>query len=129
MISFKEEIEGIYTHANTEFRQMVYDENFASRVKQLMETKTEFDEKKMFGGLTFMVNGHMAVGVLKNDFVVRIGPDQYGDALQMPNTRKMDFTGRSIKGMVYVNLKTLDDENLNTWIDKSLNFVNSLEPK
>ena len=108
---------------------MVYDENFASRVRQLLETKTDFNEKKMFGGLTFMVNGHMAVGVMAKDFVVRIGLDQYEDALKKPNTRKMDFTGRSLKGMVYITLETLDEKKLNMWIDKSLKFVNSMEPK
>jgi hypothetical protein len=84
----------------------------------------------MFGGLTFMVSGHMCCGIVGEDLVVRVGPDWYEKALALPNARAMDFTGREMKGFVYVGppgYRTTVD--LRRWIKRGLRFVQSLPPK
>jgi TfoX/Sxy family transcriptional regulator of competence genes len=81
-------------------------------------------EKKMFGGLCFMVGGSMCCGLTKTDFMVRVGPEQYEDALAQPHARPMDFTGRPLKGMVYVAPQGLrSDAALARWIKRGLAFV------
>src|SRR5712691_3014080 len=81
---------------------MSYDEKTADRVRRILSTRGDVVEKKMFGGLCFMVNGSMCCGLTKTDFMVRVGPDQYEEALAQPHARPMDFTGRPLAGMVYV---------------------------
>ena len=84
---------------------MAYDETLAERVRQVMESHLSVAEKKMFGGLTFMLQGHMYCGVLKEDLVLRLGPDGAAEALAEPHARPMPFTGKPMKGMVYVSTK------------------------
>jgi len=79
-----------------------YDEKLAARVRKVLAGRTDVVEKKMFGGLCFMVNGAMCCGLTKTDLMVRFGPVQYDDALAEPHARPMDFTGRPLAGMVYV---------------------------
>ena len=84
----------------------------------------------MFGGLAFLFNGHMCCGVSRDDLMVRVGPEQHADALAEPGARPMDFTGRPLRGYVYVD----DSGHQNTarlasWIERSLRFVESLPPK
>jgi TfoX/Sxy family transcriptional regulator of competence genes len=81
---------------------MSYDEKLATRVRKALGVRDDVVEKKMFGGLCFMVNGSMCCGLTKTDFMVRVGPARYNEALAEPHARPMDFTGRSLKGMVYV---------------------------
>jgi TfoX/Sxy family transcriptional regulator of competence genes len=81
---------------------MSYDEQLAARIRATLRTRTDVVEKKMFGGLCFMVNGKMCCGLTKTDFMVRVGSMHYEDALSQPHARPMDFTGRPLKGMVYV---------------------------
>ncbi len=81
---------------------MSYDEALATRVRKVLSKRADVVEKKMFGGLCFMVNGAMCCGLTKTDFMVRVGPAQYADALAQPHARPMDFTGRPLAGMVYV---------------------------
>ena len=81
---------------------MAYDEKLADRVREVLQRRRGVSEKKMFGGLAFLVNGHMACGVQGDDLMVRVGPDAYDAALKKAGTRPMDFTGRPLKGMVYV---------------------------
>ncbi len=84
----------------------------------------------MFGGLAFMVQGNMACGVTKNDFVVRVGPERYTEALLMPNTKEMDFTGRPMKGMVYVDEPGYaEDAALERWVRMGLDYALSLPAK
>jgi DNA-3-methyladenine glycosylase I len=103
---------------------MSYDEKLAVRIRVLLSDRDDVVEKKMFGGLCFMVNGAMCCGLTKSDFMVRVGADQYDDALAQPNARPMDFTGRPLKGMVYVapvGLRT--DAALARWVRRGLAFV------
>jgi TfoX/Sxy family transcriptional regulator of competence genes len=86
--------------------------------------------RKMFGGLAFMVNGHMCCGIVGRDFVVRTGPDEYKAALSQPHARPMDFTGRPMRGLVYVAAPGYrSTRNLNAWVRRGLQFVQSLQPK
>jgi hypothetical protein len=81
----------------------------------------------MFGGLAFMVNGHMCCGVVGGDLVVRTGPDGYKEAVSLPHARPMDFTGRTMLGFVYVGPPGYrSSRGLKTWIQRGLKFVSSL---
>jgi len=81
---------------------LAYDEKLAGRVRNLLAGRKGFDEKKMFGGLCFMLEGKMICGVLKEDLVLRVGPEKYQAALARPHVRPMDFTGRPLKGFLFV---------------------------
>jgi hypothetical protein len=103
---------------------MSYDEHLATRIRKHLAGRTDVVEKRMFGGLCFMVGGAMCCGLTKTDFMVRVGPDRYDDALAQPHTRPMDFTGRPLKGMVYVGPEGLRTEAaLATWVRRGLAFV------
>lgn len=81
---------------------MSYDEALALRIRALLADRSDVVERKMCGGLCFMVNGRMCCGLTKTDFMVRVGPEQYEEALSRPHARPMDFTGRPLTGMVHV---------------------------
>ena len=109
---------------------MAYDERLAKRVRALLKGPRALVEKKMFGGLAYLSNGKMVAGILKNDLVVRVGPDATDRALREPHTRPMDFTGKPMKGYVFVGpggVKTAPQ--LREWLTKGLNFVAGLPPR
>ena len=109
---------------------MAYDEGLAQRIREVFDGSTGVDEKKMFGGIAFMVEGNMCVGVVGEELMVRVGPDRYQDSLTQPDAREMDFTGRAMKGMVYVGTDGIDsDDDLKSWVDRGLAFVTTLPPK
>ena len=109
---------------------MSYDETLASRIRAVLGDRTDVVEKKMFGGLCFMVGGAMCCGLTKADFMVRVGSDQYDDALAQPHARPMDFTGRPLAGMVYVAPEGLRTRpTLAKWVGRGVTFVSSLPPK
>jgi TfoX/Sxy family transcriptional regulator of competence genes len=81
---------------------MTYDEALAARVRRALGSRADIDERKMFGGLAFLVGGKMFCGVVDRDLMVRVGPDRYAAALDEPHVRPMDFTGRPMVGYVYV---------------------------
>lgn len=109
---------------------MAYDEAVADRIRKLLANQKSLGERKMFGGLAFMVNGHMAVGVNAGNLMVRVGPDAHAGALAQPHARPMDFTGRPMKGFVFVDPPGYaDDKALATWVDRGVVFVTSLPPK
>ena len=81
---------------------MAYDEKLAYRIRRLLP-RAKVEEKKMMGGLTFMVNGKMCVGILKDNLMARIGPDVYELALHKKGCREMNFTGKPMKGFVFVD--------------------------
>ena len=103
---------------------MAYDENLADRISQsLHEKKVQFIDKKMMGGLCFMVDDKMCVGIIKDSLMARIDPEVYKDALTKKGCKEMDFTGRSMKGFVYVDPEGIDlDDDLNHWLELALEF-------
>jgi len=109
---------------------MAYDEKLADRVREILRRRRGVEEKKMFGGLAFLVNGHMACGIIDEDLMVRVGPEAYEASLKKPGARPMDFTGRPMKGMVYVAASALRrTSSLEAWVKKGLKHARSLPPK
>ena len=107
---------------------MAYDERLADRVRDVLAER-EVREQKMFGGLAFMVCGHMCVGLLGDELMVRVGPEAYADALRRPGAREMDFTGRPMRGLVMVGPDALGGRALRTWVQRGLDYVDTLPPK
>jgi TfoX/Sxy family transcriptional regulator of competence genes len=103
---------------------MAYDEFLADRIKQVFnEKRIAFEAKSMMGGLCFMVDDKMCCGVVKEKLMARIGPDAYQDALSKPGCIEMNFTGRPMKGMVFVENEGIDmDEELDYWIELCLDY-------
>ena len=109
---------------------MAFDEQLAERIRETLSDHDGVAERHMFGGLAFMVDGHMCVGVVRGDLMVRVGPEQHQQALGKPHARTMDFTGRPMKGFVYVAPDGVaSDRDLEAWLDLGLRFVASLPPK
>lgn len=109
---------------------MAYDQELADRVRDALDDAgADAVEQSMFGGLAFMVRGHMTVGIVGDDLIVRVGPEGYEDALANPSARPMDFTGRPMTGMVFVAHTNLDDTALEAWIRRGLTFTTTLPPK
>src|SRR5712671_6548944 len=106
---------------------MSFDESLAQRVRNILAEECRAKERRMFGGLAFMVNGHMCCGIVGEDLVVRVGAAAHKQALSRPHTRAMDFTGRPMKGFVYVDSGGYRTKiSLKTWIKRGLRFVLSL---
>ena len=109
---------------------MAYNEILAQRVFQSLSARYPTTPMKMFGGMAFLLNGKMCCGTINDDLVVRVGPESYEDALQEPYTRPMDFTGRPMKGMVYVSpAGYTTDRALRLWIERAMQCVTSLGDK
>jgi TfoX/Sxy family transcriptional regulator of competence genes len=109
---------------------MAYDKGVAERLREVYEDVPNVVEKKMFGGVAFMVDGHMSCGVNQESIMVRVGPAQYADALKKPHAREMDFTGKPLKGFVYIDPDGFEsDEALISWVKLSLDFVATLPSK
>ena len=109
---------------------MAYDEKLADRIRAVLKRRRGVSEKKMFGGLAFMVKGHMVCGVIGDDLMVRVGPDAYEAALKKAGARPMDFTGRPMKGMVYVGPRGHKRApSLKAWVEQGLSHARSLPPK
>ena len=90
----------------------------------------EVAERKMFGGLAFLQRGNMVCGVVKADLMLRLGPQAAAEALAQPHTRPMDFTGKPLKSMIYVDAAGIDsDESLQRWVETALAFARTLPPK
>jgi TfoX/Sxy family transcriptional regulator of competence genes len=102
-------------------RVVAYDLHLADRIRPILKSACKFSERKMFGGLAFMVNDRMCCGVLKSDLVLRLTPKEAAACLRLPHTRPMDFTGRPMKSMIYVDASGTDsDEALAAWVEISL---------
>jgi len=109
---------------------LAYNEKLAQRIRESLKDKYQITEKRMFGGLSFLLNGNMCCGVINDSLMVRVGPDDYEDALTEQHTRQMDFTGRPLKGFVYVDPEGLTtEESLLKWIDRGIKFASSLPSK
>jgi len=109
---------------------MPFDEKLANRIRKILVGFDGVSEKKMFGGLCFLVNGNMAFGLVNDDLMIRVGPESYENMLAQPNVRKMDFTGKPLKGFLYVGTKGTDtDKDLRNWVSKGIEFAKSLPAK
>lgn len=109
---------------------MAYDEGLAQRIRECLQHQDDVVEKKMFGGLCFMVTSHMCCGIVNDTLMARVGPDQYEKSLARKYVSEMDFTGKAMKGLVYVAPEGLgSDKALCRWVETCLKFVMSLPPK
>ena len=81
---------------------MPHDEGLAQRLREQFQGRSDVEEKKMFGGLCFMLSNHMCCGIVKETLMARVGPDNYEKCLAKKHAKEMDFTGKTMKGMVYV---------------------------
>jgi TfoX/Sxy family transcriptional regulator of competence genes len=106
---------------------MAYDEQLARRIRKILRRRDGVTEKKMFGGLSFLLHGKMCCGVLQNDLVVRIQPEDYEAALKESYVRPMDFTGRPLKGFIYIGPEGYQTEkDLSRWIEHGVEFASSI---
>ncbi len=109
---------------------MAFDEALADRIRDLLGPRADVTERRMFGGIAFMVAGNMAVGIVGDDLMVRLDPADAERALSEPHTRPMDFTGKPAKNMVFVEAEgTASDPDLAGWVDAGADFATSLPPK
>jgi TfoX/Sxy family transcriptional regulator of competence genes len=108
---------------------VAYDEALSERIRERLADVPGVTDKRMFGGIAFLTNGNMTVGVTGDDLMVRVDPDATDDALRQPGARLFDMTGRPMKGWVVVDGAVLDDDVLTDWIDRARQFVATLPPK
>jgi len=109
---------------------MAYDEALAERIRTMLGELEGTTEKKMFGGIAFMLNGNMCCGVVKEDLMVRLAPERSEKALELPHARPMDFTGRPMKGFVFVGPAGIaTDEGLQDWVKSGVEFASTLPAK
>ena len=109
---------------------MAYDEELAERVRDALALREGVTERKMFGGIAFMLAGNMACGVLGDDLIVRVGSEEHERALAEPHVRPFDFTGRPSKGIVFVSpAGVASDETLAGWVGAGADFAASLPSK
>ena len=109
---------------------MAYDEKAAERLRKVFSRRKGVTEKKMFGGIAFMLHGNMCCGVNEDLLMLRVGPDNYDGALKEKHTRPMDFTGRPMKGYIYVVPRGfISEEDLRSWVERAAKFVKTLPPK
>lgn len=109
---------------------MAFDEALADRIRDILAPRSEVGERKMFGGIAFMVAGNMACGVIGDDLMLRLSAADAERALTEPHVRPMDFTGKPMKTAIYVDVEgTADDEALASWVDAGADYASSLPPK
>lgn len=108
---------------------MAYDEQLAARIRSLFADRDDVREQRMFGGLTFMVRGHMSCGVHKDELIVRLDPAREEAALARPHARPMDLTGRRMPGFVSVRPEGLRGRRLREWVEEAVARAESLPPK
>ena len=109
---------------------MAYDEGLAERIRERLAADPAITEKRMFGGIAFLLHGNMAVGVTGDDLMVRVGPEATDAALTRPGARIFDMTGRPMRGWVVVAGSAVrEDEALGAWIDEGRAFAAGLPPK
>ncbi|MEU2913326.1 TfoX/Sxy family protein [Streptomyces massasporeus] len=109
---------------------MAYDEGLAERIRERLGTDPRIAEKRMFGGIAFLFQGNMAVGVTGDDLMVRVGPDATDAALARPGARIFDMTGRPMRGWVVIAGEAVaEDDALSAWVEDGQAFAASLPPK
>jgi TfoX/Sxy family transcriptional regulator of competence genes len=109
---------------------MAYDESLAGRIRDALARKKDIDEKKMFGGVGFLLNGNLLVGIWKDALIVRLSPDESEEALRETHVRVFDITGRPMKGWVLVEPEGIEeDDQLKGWIERAMKYVRALPAK
>lgn len=109
---------------------MAFDRGLEERLSDYFQGRYDLHTKKMFGGLCFLLSGHMCCVIMDDKLMVRVGADNYEDCLAKPYVTEMDFTGKAIKTMVYVMPDGFEsDSDLTYWLDTCVKFVESLPPK
>jgi TfoX/Sxy family transcriptional regulator of competence genes len=108
---------------------MAFDEALAEEVRALLSDRTDVGERRMFGGLTFMVNGHMCCGITSDELMLRLGSEGAADALAENDARPMDFTGRPMKSFVAVSTDGLSESRLEWWVSRAVAFASGLPSK
>jgi hypothetical protein len=107
---------------------VAYDEELAGRVRAVLPRGEAVTEREMFGGLAFMLGGHMFCGIVKDALMARLGPEAADRALDQPHVRPMDFTGRPMKGMVFIDPAGLQGDALRQWVDAAAGYARGLPP-
>jgi len=108
---------------------MTVKEDLAERMRVALAGAGEVREVKMFGGLCFMLNGNMVAGTSKRGLLVRVGKDQYADALARGGAKRMEMTGRPMEGYIFVDPPPADEQGLRDWLALAVAFVKNLPPK
>jgi len=109
---------------------MAYDLTLAQRVRTQLAGEPGFAERHMFGGLCFLIHGNMCCGVVGGDLVVRVGKGNHEMVASLPHARPMDFTGRPLRGMIYVDAAGVEElAQLQHWVARGVAFAQSLPPK
>jgi TfoX/Sxy family transcriptional regulator of competence genes len=106
---------------------MSYDESLAVRIRYVLKNRENVTEKKMFGGLAFLLHGKMFCGIVKDELMVRVGPDRFEDSLGEAHVRPMDFTGRPMNGYVFVEPEgCLTEKEVKVWVERGTAFATTL---
>ena len=109
---------------------MPYSESLASRIRDVLAGRYGITERKMFGGIAFMLHGNMCVGVWKTSMIARLGPEQAAAALMEPDVGEFDVTGHAMKGWVVIEAEGVDtDKQLRGWVERAVEFVETLPRK
>ena len=109
---------------------MAFDENLTARIRTNLARKKGIKEKRMFGGVVFMLNGNMLVGDWKDSLIVRLGDEQGQEALLEPHVKPFDITGKAMKGWAMVTPDGIvGDDQLKGWIQHAVKFVGKLPGK
>ena len=109
---------------------MAFNEILAARIRDALARKKGIEEKKMFGGVGFLLNGNLLVGVWKASLVVRLGPDEGEEAMQEPHVKEFDISGRPMRNWVLVEPAGVEDDGqLSAWIERAARFVGALPAK
>jgi TfoX/Sxy family transcriptional regulator of competence genes len=109
---------------------MAFDESLARRIRDALARKKNIEERKMFGGIGFLLNGNMLVGVWKDSLIARLGPEQGDEALVEPHVKVFDITGKPMKNWILVEPEgVVEDEELKDWIQRAVKFVGRLPKK
>jgi TfoX/Sxy family transcriptional regulator of competence genes len=109
---------------------MAFDEGLAERIRAVLDARSDVDERKMFGGIAFLVAGNMACGVMGDELLVRVEPADAGALESEPGARRADMAGRPMKGWLLVAPEaTADDGDLERWVRRGEDFAASLPPK
>ena len=109
---------------------MAFDETLARRIRTILDTHSGSIEKHMFGGVCFMIRGRMCVGIIDASLMVRLDPDEADRLADQPHVRPMDFTGKPMRGYLFVDPEGIDSPKaLRAWVDRSVRYVESMPAK